>query len=101
MSNSRTVVATANDRQESDTSSQVNNKEAMDEIKPICTNETTRHPPAAPLVNGKLVLRVEDAWEKTAYAWSDKKKWALLSVVAICQTSMVCIPPRVLLLFPS
>ncbi|PSN67410.1 MFS general substrate transporter [Corynespora cassiicola Philippines] len=34
------------------------------------------------------VLHEEDAYEKTAYAWSSRKKWILLTVVAFCQTSM-------------
>ncbi|KAF2475256.1 MFS general substrate transporter, partial [Lindgomyces ingoldianus] len=34
------------------------------------------------------VLSNEDAFEKTAYAWSTWKKWILLTVVALCQTSM-------------
>jgi hypothetical protein len=42
---------------------------------------------AVTLHNGKRVLREEDAFEKLAYAWSDRKKWTLLTVVAICQTS--------------
>ena len=36
----------------------------------------------------KKVLREEDAFEKTAYAWSPSKKWWILTVVALCQTSM-------------
>ncbi|KAF2703015.1 MFS general substrate transporter [Pleomassaria siparia CBS 279.74] len=40
------------------------------------------------IINGKRVLRDEDAFEVTAYAWSIKKKWILLTVVALCQTSM-------------
>jgi hypothetical protein len=50
-------------------------------IQSVRTNETS-------LVNGKRVLHEEDAFHKTAYAWSTKKKWAILSVVALCQTSM-------------
>ncbi|KAF2738507.1 MFS general substrate transporter [Polyplosphaeria fusca] len=36
----------------------------------------------------KPVLRVDDAPEATAFYWSAKKKWILLTVVALCQTSM-------------
>ncbi|ORY08753.1 putative MFS multidrug transporter [Clohesyomyces aquaticus] len=39
-------------------------------------------------VNGKLVLQEEDAFEATGYAFSSKKKWWILTVVALCQTSM-------------
>ncbi|KAF2476410.1 MFS general substrate transporter [Lindgomyces ingoldianus] len=40
------------------------------------------------IVNGKPVLREEDAFESTGYAFSPKKKWWILTVVALCQTSM-------------
>ncbi|KAF2659301.1 MFS general substrate transporter [Lophiostoma macrostomum CBS 122681] len=57
-------------------------KGPSDGIRPVQTNDTTA------LVDGKRVLREEDVFHKTAYAWSTKKKWAILSVVALCQTSM-------------
>lgn len=44
--------------------------------------------PGSDLVNGKRVLREDAAFEVTANAWSTGKKWLLLTVVAICQTSM-------------
>ncbi|KAF2022022.1 MFS multidrug transporter [Aaosphaeria arxii CBS 175.79] len=40
------------------------------------------------VVDGKVVLREEDAFDKTAYAWSPRRKWIMLTIVAICQTSM-------------
>ena len=55
-------------------------KSPSDGIQAVRTNSD--------LVNGKRVLRQEDAFHKTAYSWSNKKKWAILSVVALCQTSM-------------
>ena len=40
--------------------------------------------------DGRRVLDENDATNHkyTAYAWSKKKKWILLTVVALCQTSM-------------
>jgi hypothetical protein len=38
--------------------------------------------------NNPLVLDEANAIEHTAYRWSHKKKWAVLTVVALCQTSM-------------
>ncbi|KAF2636849.1 MFS general substrate transporter [Massarina eburnea CBS 473.64] len=40
------------------------------------------------LIDGKRVLTELSSFDQTAYAWSTKKKWMLLTVVAICQTSM-------------
>ncbi|KAF2271010.1 MFS general substrate transporter [Lojkania enalia] len=45
-------------------------------------------PDKPPIVNGKRVLHPEDVWEKTGYAFSTRKKWWILTVVALCQTSM-------------
>ena len=45
----------------------------------------------APLVadqNAPLVLNEANAIEHTAYMFSTKKKWWILTVVALCQTSM-------------
>ncbi|KAF2007187.1 MFS general substrate transporter [Amniculicola lignicola CBS 123094] len=36
----------------------------------------------------KLILKQEEAFEATGYAFSTSKKWWILSVVALCQTSM-------------
>ncbi|KAF2242474.1 MFS general substrate transporter [Trematosphaeria pertusa] len=71
-------------RQTSRSTSTLGAKEATDEVNLVRT-VTTNEPV---LVNGKRVLREEDAFEKTAYAWSTRKKWILLTVVALCQTSM-------------
>jgi hypothetical protein len=38
--------------------------------------------------NIPLVLSEANAIEYTAYNFSNKKKWAVLTVVALCQTSM-------------
>ncbi|KAL5117706.1 hypothetical protein ACEQ8H_004454 [Pleosporales sp. CAS-2024a] len=38
--------------------------------------------------NGPPKLTEANAIEHTAYAWSNTKKWAVLTVVALCQTSM-------------
>jgi hypothetical protein len=40
-----------------------------------------------PLHNGKRYLTEALAYDSLAYAWSDKKKWIMLTIVAICQTS--------------
>ncbi|KAF2437746.1 MFS general substrate transporter [Karstenula rhodostoma CBS 690.94] len=42
--------------------------------------------PAA--LEGKRILDEYEDFDKTANAWSIKKKWTLLTVVALCQTSM-------------
>ncbi|KAF2259707.1 MFS general substrate transporter [Lojkania enalia] len=59
--------------------------QGTEEIVPIRTRDVT---PTPSLVNGKLVLTEGNSYEKTAYAWSIRKKWTLLTVVALCQTSM-------------
>ena len=61
---------------------------AINEIMPVGPVITNNGGDEPHIVNGKRVLREEDAFEKTAYAWSLKKKWTLLTVVALCQTSM-------------
>ncbi|KAF2865935.1 major facilitator superfamily domain-containing protein [Massariosphaeria phaeospora] len=52
------------------------------------TPATTIPSNTAVYVNGKHVLTEEEGFEKTAYAWSDRKKWILLTVVALTQMSM-------------
>ncbi|KAF1980206.1 MFS general substrate transporter [Bimuria novae-zelandiae CBS 107.79] len=42
--------------------------------------------PAA--LHGKRILNSYEDFDKTAGAWSNRKKWTLLTVVALCQTSM-------------
>jgi hypothetical protein len=38
--------------------------------------------------NASLILNEANAFEHTAYNFSNRKKWAVLTVVALCQTSM-------------
>jgi hypothetical protein len=38
--------------------------------------------------NATLELNEANSIEYTAYSWSNRKKWAVLTVVALCQTSM-------------
>lgn len=38
--------------------------------------------------SSKVVLNERSSYSSTAYAWSNRKKWVLLSVVAFCQVSM-------------
>lgn len=42
--------------------------------------------------NGPLILNEANAVEHTAYMFSPKKKWWILTVVALCQTSMSELP---------
>jgi hypothetical protein len=53
---------------------------------PVDSNLTSATAPVNP--NGPLILNEANSIEQTAYAWSNKKKWAVLTVVALCQTSM-------------
>lgn len=75
-------------------------KRPEDELTTIAINDsaidlhTSAHPthvdgkliPIA--LHGKRILNEYEDFDKTAKAWSDKKKWILLTVVALCQTSM-------------
>ncbi|KAF2111734.1 major facilitator superfamily domain-containing protein [Lophiotrema nucula] len=70
-------------------------KEADNEIHAVSTTATapvvTEVPSGESLSpNGRRVLDENDKAnaKHTAYAWSKKKKWILLTVVALCQTSM-------------
>jgi hypothetical protein len=38
--------------------------------------------------NASLVLTEANAFKHTAYHFSNRKKWAVLTVVGLCQTSM-------------
>jgi hypothetical protein len=49
--------------------------------------DTSPRPSTAP-ITAPLVLTEANSLEHTAYKFSDKKKWAVLTVVALCQTSM-------------
>lgn len=44
--------------------------------------------PISTALSGKRILNEDEDFDKTANAWSVKKKWILLTVVALCQTSM-------------
>lgn len=87
----------ADSRKTSD-SSGLARKEATEDIRPIPTTasgpeysekDVTDEIGTAPVfVNGSRVLIEEENADKTAYAWSSRKKWILLTVVALCQTSM-------------
>ncbi|KAJ4291887.1 hypothetical protein N0V90_009784 [Kalmusia sp. IMI 367209] len=63
-----------------------------DEIKIADSGLTPIHlhssAPATNILNGKRILTESDDFEKTAFAWSDRRKWTILTVVALCQTSM-------------
>lgn len=47
---------------------------------------TIQGPPASP--SAPLKLNEANAVEHTAYTFSTRKKWIILTVVALCQTSM-------------
>jgi hypothetical protein len=49
---------------------------------------SVRHPSDGSEQPPPRVLNERDDYESTAYMWSLKKKWILLTVVALCQTSM-------------
>jgi hypothetical protein len=53
---------------------------------PVDSNMTSKEEFADP--NAPLILTEANSIEHTAYVWSPKKKWAVLTVVALCQTSM-------------
>ncbi|KAF2110101.1 major facilitator superfamily domain-containing protein [Lophiotrema nucula] len=46
------------------------------------SRDPTRH------VNDRTVLQEDDCFDKTARAFSNRKKWWVLTVMALCQTSM-------------
>jgi hypothetical protein len=51
--------------------------------------DSTPRPSTAPVDSSEpLTLSEANALEYTAYNFSNKKKWAVLTVVALCQTSM-------------
>jgi hypothetical protein len=51
--------------------------------------DSSPRPSTAPVdSSAPLVLNEANAIEYTAYNFSNKKKWAVLTVVALCQTSM-------------
>jgi hypothetical protein len=67
------------------------NKQAVDGIEMIPTHSRQAEP-------SPLELDEVNSFEKTGYAFTKKKKWAILTVVGLCQTSMsewLSIPSRV------
>jgi len=56
------------------------------EITPVDTSPRPSTAPTDP--NAPLKLNEVNSIEHTAYRFSSKKKWAVLTVVALCQTSM-------------
>ncbi|CAO2657308.1 Nn.00g034340.m01.CDS01 [Neocucurbitaria sp. VM-36] len=74
----------ANPRHESDSSGvSAGGKEATEGVEMVPTQSPIPADPNAP-----LVLNEANAVEHTAYVFSTKKKWWILTVVALCQTSM-------------
>ncbi|KAI8937684.1 hypothetical protein NX059_005385 [Plenodomus lindquistii] len=59
-------------------------------VEIVPTNET-----------GPLILNEANAVEHTAYMFSTKKKWCILTVVALCQTSMSELPLPIITDFVS
>ena len=74
----------ANPRHESDTSGvSTGGKEATEGVEMVPTRSPPPADPNAPLVHNEV-----NAVEHTAYVFSTKRKWWILTVVALCQTSM-------------
>ena len=71
-----------NDSDASSGGSGPRNKQAADAIEMVATHSRQAQP------SGPLELNEVNAYEKTGYAFSNKKKWAILTVVGLCQTSM-------------
>lgn len=68
----------------SDTTKSAGRKEAATEGIELFPTQSA--PGADP--NDPLILNEANAVEHTAYMFSTKKKWWILTVVALCQTSM-------------
>lgn len=56
------------------------------DINPVDSSPQASTAPMAP--NAPLVLNEVNSLEHTAYKWPSRKKWMVLTVVALCQTSM-------------
>jgi hypothetical protein len=56
------------------------------EMTPVDSSPRQLAAPVDP--NAPKILTEVNAFEYTAYAFSKRKKWAVLTVVALCQTSM-------------
>lgn len=64
---------------------------AVTELRHPSSSSSTQPITAANTNNNganRAVLTEQDNFDKTAYEWSTRKKWILLTVVALCQTSM-------------
>jgi hypothetical protein len=59
---------------------------SFEAASPLDSNVTSSAAPADQ--NATLILNEANAFEHTAYNFSNRKKWAVLTVVALCQTSM-------------
>ncbi|PSN68893.1 MFS general substrate transporter [Corynespora cassiicola Philippines] len=68
-------------RLSSDATVAVDGKDATTKLEATATNDTT-------IVNSKPVLTEASGLAYTAYSWPQRKKWWILTVVALCQTSM-------------
>ena len=71
-------------------------KDAVDNVRQVQTESSQgTSPPRNSKVEfeGAEILDEINGYEYTAYNWSTKKKWWILTVVALCQTSMnfVCL----------
>jgi hypothetical protein len=52
-------------------------------------NSLDQTPSTQPIITNPVrVLNEVHDFDHTAYSWTTKKKWAVLTVVALCQTSM-------------
>lgn len=71
-----------NDSDASSGGSGARNKQAADAIEMVATHSRQAQP------TGPLELNEVNAYENTGYAFTNKKKWAILTVVGLCQTSM-------------
>jgi hypothetical protein len=57
-----------------------------EDLHDISLHPTVETKPAR--ADGKIILDEIDGFEYTGYAFSTRKKWWILTVVALCQTSM-------------
>jgi len=55
-------------------------------VNAIIPGDTNPHKKA--ITHDRRILSASDVFEKTPQAWSPRKKWILLTVVALCQVSM-------------
>jgi len=62
--------------------------ESQQPLRPIRDVDKANTHGDEPVHKGKRYLTEGIAHEHLAYAWPNKKKWFMLSIVAVCQTSM-------------